>query len=141
MLRQLLRFGDCTLDIAARELRRAGERVELPPTVFDCMTYLVEHRDRAVGRDELVAAVWGKTSISDTMLGKAVLAIRRAVGDDAERQTVLRTVPRFGYHWVAPVVAAVAETPAASAPAAVATPAGIGDIAAVPAPWPGASPA
>lgn len=103
MVRQRLRFGDCTLDIAARELRRADERVELPPIVFDCMAYLVEHRDRAVGRDELVAAVWGRTSISDTMLGKAILAIRRAVGDDAERQAVLRTVPRFGYHWVAAV--------------------------------------
>lgn len=113
MVRQLLRFGDCTLDIAARELRRAGERVELPPTVFDCMAYLVEHRDRAVGRDELVAAVWGKTSISDTMLGKAVLAIRRAVGDDAERQALLRTVPRFGYHWVAAVVVDAPAVPTA----------------------------
>lgn len=104
MVRQLLRFGDCTLDIAARELKRGGERVELPPTVFDCIAYLVENRDRAVGRDELVSAVWGKTSVSDTMLGKAVLAARRAVGDDAQEQAFLRTVPRFGYHWVASVV-------------------------------------
>ncbi|HJU38608.1 MAG TPA: winged helix-turn-helix domain-containing protein, partial [Tahibacter sp.] len=81
MVRQRFRFGDCTLDIAARELKRHGERVELPPTVFDCIAYLVEHRDRAVGRDELVSAVWGKTAVSDTMLGKAVLAARRAVGD------------------------------------------------------------
>lgn len=124
MVRQLLRFGDCTLDIAARELRRAGERVELPPIVFDCMAYLVEHRDRAVGRDELVAAVWGRTSISDTMLGKAVLAIRRAVGDDAERQALLRTVPRFGYHWVAAVAPdAAADMPSATV-VSVADPAG-----------------
>lgn len=103
MVRQSLRFGDCTLDVAARELRRGGVRVELAPTVFDCIAYLVEHRDRAVGRDELVSAVWGKASISDTMLGKAVLAARRAIGDDAQAQAFLRTVPRFGYHWVADV--------------------------------------
>jgi len=98
MNRLLLRFGDCTLDIAARELRRAGERIDLPPVVFDCIAYLVAHRDRAVGRDELVAAVWAKATISDTMLGKAILAARRAVGDTAETQAFLRTVPRFGYH-------------------------------------------
>jgi DNA-binding winged helix-turn-helix (wHTH) protein/tetratricopeptide (TPR) repeat protein len=103
MTRQVLHFGDCRLDIAARELRRGGERVDLPPVVFDCIAYLVAHRQRAIGRDELVAAVWGKTSISDTMLGKAVLAARRAVGDTAEEQKLLRTVPRFGYHWVGAV--------------------------------------
>jgi DNA-binding winged helix-turn-helix (wHTH) protein/tetratricopeptide (TPR) repeat protein len=102
MDRQILRFGDCRLDIAARELLRGGERIVLAPTVFDCIAYLIAHRDRAVGRDELVAAVWGKTVVSDTMLGKAILAARRAVGDTAEVQAFLRTVPRFGYHWVAP---------------------------------------
>ena len=103
MTRQVLHFGECSLDIAARELRCSGERIDLPPTVFDCIAYLVSHRDRAVGRDELVAAVWGRTSVSDTMLGKAILAARRAVGDTAEAQGLLRTVPRFGYHWVGPV--------------------------------------
>jgi DNA-binding winged helix-turn-helix (wHTH) protein len=121
MVRELLRFGDCTLDIAARELRRGGERVELPPTVFDCIAYLVAHRDRAVGRDELVAAVWARTAISDTMLGKAILAARRAIGDDAERQALLRTVPRFGYHWVGAVEAAPA--PLAPAVSGLAVPA------------------
>jgi len=96
-------FADCTLDIPARELRRAGVRVDLPPTVFDCIAYLIEHRERAVGRDKLVAAVWGRTEVSETMLGKAILAARRTVGDTAEAQALLRTIPRFGYHWVGEV--------------------------------------
>jgi DNA-binding winged helix-turn-helix (wHTH) protein len=122
MARHVLSFGDCSLDVAARELRRDGVRVDLPPLVFDCIAYLVAHRDRAVGRDELVAAVWGKSAISDTMLGKAILAARRAVGDSAEKQALLRTVPRFGYHWVGAVLEQeVAQTP--PAPAADPTPA------------------
>lgn len=101
MIRRLYLFGDCSLDVAARELRRGGQRIDLSPTLFDCIAYLVEHRSRAVGRDELVAAVWGKTAVSDTVVGKAILGARRAVGDTAEAQGFLRTVPRFGYHWVA----------------------------------------
>jgi DNA-binding winged helix-turn-helix (wHTH) protein/tetratricopeptide (TPR) repeat protein len=103
MLRRLHRFGDCTIDIAARELRQGDVRVDLSPRAFDCIAYLLEHRDRAVGRDELVAAVWGRTTLTDSLLGKTLVKARRAVGDSGEQQNVIRTVPRFGFHWVADV--------------------------------------
>lgn len=103
MIRRLYHFGDCTVDVAARELCQAGKRVPLSPSVFDCIAYLLEHRDRAVGRDELVAAVWGKAEIGDNLVGKILVKARRAVGDDGVRQAVILTVPRFGFHWIAPV--------------------------------------
>jgi DNA-binding winged helix-turn-helix (wHTH) protein len=95
------RFGDYRVDPASRELWRGDRLVALPPQVFDCLTYLLERHERAVGRDELVAAVWGKTEVSDTLLGQTVLRIRRELGDDAKDQRILRTIPRFGYRWVA----------------------------------------
>jgi DNA-binding winged helix-turn-helix (wHTH) protein/tetratricopeptide (TPR) repeat protein len=111
----IYRFGDCRIDLSARELRRAGRLVVLSPKVFDCLTYLIERRERAVGRDELVAAVWGKTEITDTLLGQTILKARRAVGDSADVQNVIRTIPRFGYAWVAALVAdAGALAPAAA---------------------------
>ena len=79
----LYRFGDCRIDLAARELRRGGDLVVLSPRVFDCLALLIAHRDRAVGRDELVAHVWGKTEVTDTLLGQTILKARRAVGDSA----------------------------------------------------------
>jgi DNA-binding winged helix-turn-helix (wHTH) protein/tetratricopeptide (TPR) repeat protein len=94
-------FGEYRINPALRELWRGNSLVALPPHVFDCLTYLIERHDRAVGRDELVAAVWGKTQISDTLLGQTVLRIRRELGDDAKEQRTLRTIPRFGYRWVA----------------------------------------
>lgn len=103
MTRRIHHFGVCSLDIAARELLRAGERVGVSPVVFDCIAYLIERRDRAVGRDELVAAVWGRTGVSDSVLGKTLLKVRRAVGDRGDAQSIVRTVPRFGFHWVAEV--------------------------------------
>jgi len=94
------RFGEYRINPALRELWRDDRLIALPPHVFDCLTYLLERHDRAVGRDELVAAVWGKTQISDTLLGQTVLRIRRELGDDAKDQRALRTIPRFGYRWV-----------------------------------------
>ena len=119
------RFGEFRINPALRELWRGDRLVALPPLVFDCLTYLLEHHDRAVGRDELVAAVWGKADVSDTLLGQTILRIRRELGDDAKEQRILRTIPRFGYRWAAaleiedyapPAQPAEVSTPAPAAP-------------------------
>src|SRR5690606_19828226 len=95
------RFGAYRIDACARELRRAGELLVVSPKVFDCIVYLIEHRERAVGRDELVAAVWGKVDVGDPLLGQIVVKARRVLGDTGSEQWAIRTVPRFGYRWVA----------------------------------------
>ena len=100
MPRPVHRYGEYRIDPLARELYRADSLVPLSPKVFDCLVYLIEHRDRAVGRDELIAAVWGRADVSDTLLGQTLLKARRAVGDDGNEQHAIRTIPRFGYRWI-----------------------------------------
>ena len=102
MTYRLYRFRGCELHTAARELLRDGAAVALPTSAFDCLVYLVEHRDRAIGRDELIAAVWGRADVTDTLLGQTILRVRRAIGDSAADGAV-RTLPRFGYRFVAEV--------------------------------------
>src|SRR5690606_21923510 len=95
--------GVVELDPGAREVWRDGELVVLAPPVFDCIAYLFAHRERAVGRDELIAAIWGRADITDTVLHQTVMKARRVFGDSGDEQQVLRTVPRFGYRWIATV--------------------------------------
>ncbi len=97
------RFGPLTLELAKRELQRDGAVIALPARAFECLGYLIEHRDRAVDRDELVRAVFGRADVSDAQLAQIVLRTRRAIGDDGHEQRAIRTVPRFGFRWVAPV--------------------------------------
>lgn len=94
------RFGEYELDLATRELRLRNEAVALPARVFECLTFLIEHRDRAVSRDELVQAVFGRADVSDAQLAQIVLRARRAVGDDGHEQRSIRTVPRYGFRWL-----------------------------------------
>jgi DNA-binding winged helix-turn-helix (wHTH) protein/tetratricopeptide (TPR) repeat protein len=101
VIRDRYRFGDIRIDLPARELRRGGESVPVSPMVFDCIAYLLTHRDRAVGRDELIAAVWGKVDVAYSLLGQIIVKARRALGDNGDEQTFIRTVPRFGFRWVA----------------------------------------
>lgn len=113
------RFGEFELDPAARELKRLGTRVALPPKSFDCLAYLIAHRERAVGRDELISAVWGKLDVSDTVVAQTLLRARKALDDTGNRQLIIRTVSRFGYHWIAPVEELDAEVAVSNPSAAV----------------------
>lgn len=122
MLPVTYRFAGIQIDPLARELRRHGELVALSPKVFDCLIYLIEHRDRAVGRDELIAAVWGKADVSDTLLGQTLLKARRTVGDDGSGQHAIRTIPRFGYRWVGEIEVEAQSPPTVEVPVS-ATPA------------------
>ena len=96
-------FGEFELNPASRELLRNGQPVALRPRSLECLIYLIEHRDRAVGRDELIAAVWGRVDASDTVVAQALLRVRKALDDTGSQQAMIRTLPRFGYRWVAPV--------------------------------------
>lgn len=121
-------FDGYRLAVGPRELSRGGRILAVPLRVFDCLVYLVEHRDRAVGRDELVAAVWGRVDVSDAQLGQIVLRARRVVGDDGNGQRLIRTMPKFGYRWMAPVEVSAADARTAGqrdAPTATAAASGV----------------
>ena len=116
------RFGAFRLDPLARELFEHDRRIDLPLSTIDCLIYLIRHRDRPVGRDELAAAVWGRVDVSEVSLSHAVMRLRRLLGDDGNAQRVIRTVPRLGYRWVLDDIREEsAEVDAPGAEAAVAT--------------------
>ena len=94
------RFGEFRLIPAQRELWCSDRLVSVQPKVLDTLVYLIQHRDRAVGRDELMSAVWGCDDINDNVLRQMVARARLALGDTAEAQHTIRTVARFGYRWI-----------------------------------------
>jgi len=111
------RFGRFRVSVATRELTEGTRAIDLPARAFDCLVYLIEHRERAVGRDELIAAVWGRADVSEALLNHTILKIRRALGSSGADW--IRTVPRFGYRW-AGAIDAGDEAPTNDAPAPVA---------------------
>ena len=80
------RFGAFTIDLATREVRRDGELLALAPKSFDCLAYLIDNRDRAVGRDELTAAIWGRADVTDAQLRQLMYKTRYAVSDSSGSQ-------------------------------------------------------
>jgi TolB-like protein len=96
-------FGDCTLDIGRRELRRGGAIIDMEPQVFDLLEFLIRQRDRVVSRDDVLEAVWQGRIVSESTLSSRINAARTAIGDDGVNQRLIRTLPRKGLRFVAEV--------------------------------------
>ena len=58
-------FGDYSLDVERRELKRGANLVAVEPQVFDLLVHLLQNRDRVVSKDDLLEAVWGGRIVSN----------------------------------------------------------------------------
>jgi DNA-binding winged helix-turn-helix (wHTH) protein/tetratricopeptide (TPR) repeat protein/TolB-like protein len=103
--RELLRFGPFELDPASEELRRSGLIVRLPRQPFRILLLLVQRAGEVVSREEIQAAIWGDETYVDFEHGinSAIRQIRFMLGDHAETPRYVRTLPRRGYSFIAPV--------------------------------------
>ncbi|HEX5318935.1 MAG TPA: winged helix-turn-helix domain-containing protein [Stellaceae bacterium] len=96
-------FGEHSLDVSRRELRRAGDPISLEPQVFDLIVYLLRNRDRVVSRDDLIDGIWGGRIVSDSAVTTRINAARRALADSGAAQAIIRTIPRKGVRFIAEV--------------------------------------
>lgn len=111
-----LRFAEFTIDPANRQLFRDGAPVELGGRYFDALVMLVRERGQLISKNRLHEEVWRGVPVTDEALSQAIMALRRALGDDAARPRFIETVPRHGYRFVGEVTGG----PAADPPAPVA---------------------
>lgn len=98
------RFAGFEVDTTGYELRRGDQLIPVEPQVFEVLAHLVRHHDRVVSKEELLDAVWGDRFVSESALTSRVKHVRRAIGDDGQRQELVRTVHGRGYRFVADVV-------------------------------------
>jgi len=96
------RWGAYLLRPAQRQLWRAGIPVEVEDRVFDLLLLLLQHRDRALDRQEVIGAIWGRRPVTDATLRQLVYKARRVVGDDGEHQATISTLYGRSLQWVAP---------------------------------------
>jgi len=106
----IYQFNQITLDTSQYRLSLSGNPVAVEPQVFDLLTYLVEHKDRVVTRDELLENLWKGKIVTDSALGARLKAARKAVGDSGKRQQVIKTIHGRGYQFVSPVTEVHSET-------------------------------
>ena len=99
------RFGLFELDAATGELRREGAVVRLQAQPAQALVCLVRGAGQLLSREDLCLAVWGKETFVDFERGLnfCIAQIREALNDDATTPLYVRTIPKRGYQFIAPV--------------------------------------
>ena len=112
--KMIFKFAHFELDLAAVELRAAGQVVSLEPQVFALLALLVGNSERLVSRDEIIEKVWDGRVVSESAVDSRVKSARQALGDDGRSQRFIRTLHGQGYRFVAEtaVVRSAAARPA-----------------------------
>jgi len=115
----LLRFGECELDLASREVRLGGQLRAIEPRAYAVLAFLAERRNRVVTKQQLLAVVWAGQRVSDASIARAVMKARQAIGDSGD-PPLIRAIPRVGYRLT--VLPPAAARPGPAAPNAPDTP-------------------
>ena len=105
-------FAGHEIDLRRQELRRAGEVVHVEPQVYDLLLHLIHHRDRVVSKDELLDKIWNGRIVSEAALSSRINAARKAIGDDGDRQALIKTIHRRGFRFIGVVQEGTAATAA-----------------------------
>src|SRR5438552_2289439 len=96
-------FPSFCFDLADERLWHGTEAIVLRRKTLAVLRYLVEHPDQLVTKEELLAAVWPETVVSEGILSVSMRELRKALGDDPEAPVFVETVYGRGYRFIAPV--------------------------------------
>ena len=98
------RFHGFVLQVEQRRLVGAdGAAIDLTPRLFDALLFLVERAGELLEKDRLLTELWPGLVVEENSLSQCISALRKVLGDDAQRGRFIQTVPRRGFRFVAPV--------------------------------------
>jgi len=91
-----LEVADLVVDEDTHAVERAGQTIELSPTCYRILCYMMCRSHRVVKREEIESAVWGENPPDSDSL-RTHLSILRAAIDKPFDKPLVHTVRSFGY--------------------------------------------
>lgn len=92
--RERIRVRDVVIDLKEHSVTKAGERVSLKPMEYELLVTLAEHKNVALGREELLNRLWGTDYVGETRTVDVHIGQLRKKLDFHD---VIRTVSKTGY--------------------------------------------
>lgn len=94
---QALRVGDLELDMETREVKRAGEPIELTPKEYTVLEYLMRHAGRVMSRTLITEYAWDYHFDPGTNIVDVVINRLRKKVDSGHAHKLVHTVRGVGY--------------------------------------------
>ena len=94
-------FDDIRVEPATFRVFKAGQAIQLEPKALKLLLFLIENRDRAVGKEEILNTVWNGTYVTENALTREIGKLRKLLGDDPKAPKYIETVHTLGYRFIA----------------------------------------
>jgi len=95
---QVLQFGDLRLNMATREVTRAGRLVELTATEYNLLHLFMSHPRQVLDRQTILNRVWGYDFLGETNIIEVyVRYLREKIEDSPSTPRLIQTVRGVGY--------------------------------------------
>lgn len=117
----LYEFGAFRLEVVERRLTHDGAVIPLSPKLFDALLLLVENHGRLLEKDELIRTLWPDSFVEEGNLTHYISQLRKALGADANGQSLIETVPKRGYRFTGEVREVRSDLPLRQSAGAVGT--------------------
>jgi DNA-binding response OmpR family regulator len=96
-LGRALNHADLTLDLATREVRRGGRKVDLTTKEFDLLRFLLEHPRQVFSKSQILEAVWGYDYLGGSNVVEAYISYLRRKLNAPGEPDFIETVRGAGY--------------------------------------------
>jgi two-component system KDP operon response regulator KdpE len=94
-------FGEVTIDLAARVVRRAGVEVKLTTKEYSLLRLLAQHRGRVITHKQILRELWGPHAEESTpYLRVQMTHLRKKLEADPQQPRHLKTESGIGYRLV-----------------------------------------
>ena len=95
-----IRHGPFRLNTRNRTLEKNGQKVKLTQVEFSIVRLFMESPGKALSREEILNAVWGKDFIGELKIVDVnIRRLRIKIEDDPTMPAYITTVWGYGYKW------------------------------------------
>ncbi len=95
--------GQFRVDMGRSQIVDRDAIVSMEPRVLQVLLILAEKQGQVVSHQQLLDRVWKDVSVAPNTLQRCITQLRKALGDNAKLQRVIKTHPKVGYSLIADV--------------------------------------
>lgn len=98
--KSVIESGPFILDLEKRKLFKSNSEIELTPTEFSIVKFLITNEKQSLSRDQILDEVWGTNYLYDfKIVDVNIRRIRNKIEDDPSKPKFIQTVWGYGYCW------------------------------------------
>ncbi|TQV89575.1 winged helix-turn-helix domain-containing protein [Aliikangiella coralliicola] len=96
--------GQFRVDMGRSQIVAQDAIVSMEPRVLQVLLILAEQQGQVLTHQQILDKVWKDVKVAPNTLQRCIAQLRKALGDDAKRQNVIKTHPKVGYSLIVDVV-------------------------------------